>query len=761
MGEIWALSKRLATECSFLPRSSNSRLPFAKMTNSMETDDQPKSFLISNIKVIGEIDFTELGSGFTGGSFVGEEDTPMQHKEPDVGVHFTVSMCGAFLLVVDGCTIYVYGIRNKSDTSMAWGGEFIPVTSIACPRRVLAVSMDTSSRRYAVAALLDGRMGIVCDLSMFASGQAQAEAKNSNRTQRGSDTDVNVGLSEEQRSSKIHCSESVQELRDRLAKSSCFASTPTNLIPGIPNELGPRSVYRALCSEDDPPLSVAICPQRRCVAFGCAGGIELHWVDALTGQDLNRWFPLTAPSDYLYFLPPRRTVDSAKKIRLISSAGGDGQKGSIASRYHSANVCWPEAWNGFRGGDVRNAGDHCKAIPLSDGYHVLFTDTDTGRLFLGCDAPVGGPMKLIRRICLQGPVSGRDEVLVPSVYAAGAELAWGVRVAVAYGDQVWLFSVPIDMFCFDAHADSGSWVEAYCGEDAYGILASRPPSLVTYAVSSLIWPINLPGIPIGSIRGICDLAVDSSYGSVTIWAFSASGHGRTWRLDNGQGLLVRQRTVLRNGGVVDKLDTDGDIQMSDAPPPPSMYDAYPPVDLDGNTSFSHIPTQSCSRYQNRGQRSSTELLDFPVEHCIYPITMDNDRTNDAMEADEGYWSDDGGAVPARFDIFVPPIGGDWSEDGRWEWDGIGPLQSVLNRGRGSLSEETQGRLWEKSESGMSGIELGIGAERLGVESGKEPDDMTARTGDEAQKLASDGLAAIIDHAGLDISELTRMECEIW
>jgi hypothetical protein len=72
----------------------------------------------------------------------------------------------------------------------------------------------------------------------------------------------------------------------------------------VPIESGTSTFYRHLCSEDDPPRSVSICPQRRCVAFGCSAGIELHWIDALTGQSLSRWFPLTAPSDYLYLYVP-------------------------------------------------------------------------------------------------------------------------------------------------------------------------------------------------------------------------------------------------------------------------------------------------------------------------------------------------------------------------------------------------------------------------------------------------------------------------
>ena len=37
-------------------------------------------------------------------------------------------------------------------------------------------------------------------------------------------------------------------------------------------------VYRHVCSADDPAVSVAISPARRCVAFGARGGVELYWV---------------------------------------------------------------------------------------------------------------------------------------------------------------------------------------------------------------------------------------------------------------------------------------------------------------------------------------------------------------------------------------------------------------------------------------------------------------------------------------------------
>ena len=63
-------------------------------------------------------------------------------------VHFTVSICGSYALLSEGCVVYVYRLLPAAGRWM----EF--VASVICPRRVLAVSMDTSSRRFAIAILL-------------------------------------------------------------------------------------------------------------------------------------------------------------------------------------------------------------------------------------------------------------------------------------------------------------------------------------------------------------------------------------------------------------------------------------------------------------------------------------------------------------------------------------------------------------------------------------------------------------------------------
>ena len=40
----------------------------------------------------------------------------------------------------------------------------------------------------------------------------------------------------------------------------------------------PQHVYTNLCTDNDPPYSVATSPTRHCTAFGCKSGVELYWV---------------------------------------------------------------------------------------------------------------------------------------------------------------------------------------------------------------------------------------------------------------------------------------------------------------------------------------------------------------------------------------------------------------------------------------------------------------------------------------------------
>lgn len=367
----------------------------------------------------------------------------------------------------------------------------------------------------------------------------------------------------------------------------------------------------------------------------------------MTGQDLNRWFPLTAAAEYLYFMPPRRGVDSAKKLRLIASAGWAGERtGSLRGRLlggmrdegslegegqEEGDAAADADGGGERDGrgDGRGASDHFQARPLSDGYHILFTDPTTGMLCLGSDAPLGGPTKLLRKMVFQGPGGGG----VPSVYAAGTDLRWGVRVAVGYGERLWVFSVPPDVF------GSGP-CRAACGAE------SPRPELWGEALGeeeqdwegawSGKWPVRVRGVEVASVRGLVDVAVEAESGRFTVWAFSAAGEVFAWQIDGGREEGVCERVVGRDGSVVDVRDADGDVVMRDAPglAMPELRVGGRAVGYDGAASMFLAAAQGLRSVA--GDRSGGSGGGW-VERVV-----DGGRDVDGSDGDSGYGSDDEG-----------------------------------------------------------------------------------------------------------------------
>lgn len=255
------------------------------------------------------------------------------------------------------------------------------------------------------------------------------------------------------------------------AEENEYSSEPLRTIAS------PAITYLNLGTASNQPQSVAVCPQRKCVAFGYRNGIELHWNDSITGNGLRRWFPLAAPSDYLYFLPQRPGVDSPRKLRLVSSAAGPLQR--CRTRHNSAptkmnfrstnrsqgrmksmtrlffgSLPFPSSLESSSGtfaddpserqGILRTVDcDHYYAVPLSDGTHMLFTDPSTGLLCLGSDAPLGGPTKLLRKACMMPPESSS----AVTCYTTGHDLRWGVRIAAAYSDgAVVIYNLSTDIF---------------------------------------------------------------------------------------------------------------------------------------------------------------------------------------------------------------------------------------------------------------------------------------------------------------------------
>jgi hypothetical protein len=207
---------------------------------------------------VGETDFQQLAAG-------------RRRKRLHGDVSYTVSLCGRYLIATVDQLAYVYELNHVCQPGRsAWSiplrrrqgmslGFMRPVASIICPRRILCSSMDTSSGRNSVAFLMEGRVGMVCEITSdgdFAQGLSSAVA-------------YTAGLSRP---------DSAPNLKDKgptISKKSCICQERSPLEPPLV-EIGERSVYRNVCTANDPPRSVAICPQRNCVAFGCAAGIELH-----------------------------------------------------------------------------------------------------------------------------------------------------------------------------------------------------------------------------------------------------------------------------------------------------------------------------------------------------------------------------------------------------------------------------------------------------------------------------------------------------
>ena len=556
---------------------------------------------------------------------------------------FTVSACGRYLLTISGHDVFVYKLNDASRSLLA-------VVRLSADQDVLNVSMDTSSGRMAVAALLDNRTGVLWDLS----GEVLSGNSRSNAGE-----PMSLGMLTEVRGPRVgDLAEPVSGtmpvrrpnydsmppiVTDDLttAQRQPMQRRPTPYLRtasdarlhshmfghnddifeepekqsddeekakgGIPIQTQPAARYYSIGSPDDLPRSIAICPQRKCVAFGCKHGIELHWVDALTGGDLCRWFPLAAPSDHLYFLPQRMGIDSNKKLRLISSAAGPsapstsrsdsvpsalnlarkrthdrGRRQSMTRLFFGSlpfpSSALPSTWTSAsdsadddRQGVLRTVDcDHYHAVPLSDGFHMLYTDPTTGLLCLGSDAPLGGPTKLIRKAVFMPPTVADDGWSgLMSTYNAGQDLRWGVRIVAAHRDgRLVLYNVPSDVFTYLRYLrsspdiwDEGTGVMAQSDLLMDDYLTAHPNTMTetrmpnatpsTLDAETLVKTVQIDGVQIGHVGNdiVDDIAVETSHGGVRAWVFCRSGNARLLDIFVPPGHEVKEQFAHSDGEI--------------------------------------------------------------------------------------------------------------------------------------------------------------------------------------------------------------------
>ncbi|KAJ5093096.1 hypothetical protein N7456_008957 [Penicillium angulare] len=547
--EVWRMSKRFATECLLSGRKRNIDKPAFVKT--------------------GVVSFSGLAKTMKRTRHHGAKNFKYR---PDGSSTFSVSSCSNYLLVTTGCMIYVFRILdNNSKPTLSSGlGEsnLVPITSISCPFEVLSATLDTSNPRFIVAALLSNRVGMVCDI----------EAPN--LTPDGVER---------------YTAGSVDDASD------CPSSKPSmdNLYSMPKATHSSTHYFYNVCSEDHPPRTIALCPGRRCIAFGCAGGIEIHWVDESTQTDQRRHFPMSQPSETLHFLP--NSAENSSEMRLISSLAGPGVR-----EYACRQSPHPDHLNKCQfnvRGDSKplnrrplpkrslslTRATHChhyRAIPINDGYHIASVEPRTGLLCIGSDTPIGGPTSYARAFICVPPFdkdlsSETAAAHTPTAFAVASDLRWGLRVVASYGDRVVLYSIPLDIFnmvCKEREAQGNDIMGSSNHAQEWSVDSERfrrrresltqnqngdwefLPSARSRP-AGMIWPFKIHGKDVGRVENVVELALQSSNGGAKVWAFSASGDASIFDIDTftspAQSASDIPCTVVRvsSDGSVDSTST--------------------------------------------------------------------------------------------------------------------------------------------------------------------------------------------------------------
>lgn len=246
-----------------------------------------------------------------------------------------------------------------------------------------------------------------------------------------------------------------------------------------------------------------------------------------------------------------------------------------------------------------SSADHYRAVPLSDGYHILFTDPKTGNLCLGTDAPFGSLNRLIRKVWFRPPSAASSPL--PLLYTARADTRHGVRVAATFSvssggsmrvksdevtsrraapqsgvdsdEQIVVFyTIPPDMFHDISQGNVGPSRRPSWNEEAETLsewVSWRPEENYReidvfgspFQDNAAVYPLEIQGQPVAICSNLVELALDSGPNMV-IWAFSAEGWARTWAMHVGREEAF-SRAAVQHDGSVRHVDPDGNIVMAE------------------------------------------------------------------------------------------------------------------------------------------------------------------------------------------------------
>ncbi|KAJ5754082.1 uncharacterized protein N7511_008235 [Penicillium nucicola] len=527
--EAWRMSRRFATECLLSGRRVNIE----------------KSGFLSTATV----DFSGLSNDVPRKTR-GRRLQPVL-KESKALSTFSISSCSNYLLVTNGCMIYVYhllgrkshsaSLNNLSDVTLA------PVSRISCPFEVISAVIDTSTSRFTVAALLDNRVGMIHDLDMSFSHKSSTKTRVNNNTSSLQGTDEH----------------------------------PTPVLPSMPTaDPTSRHFFYNICTPDSPPRTIALCPGRRLVGFGCAAGIEIHSMSEPRRMEQRKHFPMPQPSEILHFLPS--SPEAPNELRLISSLAGPGfhecncpssPTSTLQSTLQSPSLSpTPQAKNQFHFlADVQSfsrrriphtpsrsfvRATHCHhygAVPINDNFHLIPKQVSSASAPpppSAAQQASPAPSSASPHSHSQRPPPQKNPPL-PTTFTSGADLSWGLRVVAAYGNRIVLYSIPLDVYnavCKERERQSDGVLGDSTLTREWYIDADQAPkpreSLArkrngdwefraggSYGSAGLMWPFKVFGKEIGAVDGLVELSVQSSEGGARVWAFGGDGRATIFDVD--------------------------------------------------------------------------------------------------------------------------------------------------------------------------------------------------------------------------------------
>ncbi|GKZ18557.1 hypothetical protein AbraCBS73388_001483 [Aspergillus brasiliensis] len=486
---------------------------------------------------------------------------------------FQVSNCGNYLLVASSRTVFVYRLLTKGAGDNGAGVAFM--TEINCPIEVLAASIDASTPTLVVALLLRNRQAMVCDLIP----------------------------------ARVQCSYGLR--RTKYAR-----------------KVASQHFFDNVCSQDDPPRSVSICPGRRCVAFGSFSCLELRRYDPQINRGSRFQIPVWQPPEFLHFLP--RRPESPGMYRILSSLANNKLPGCRCTYWTSEGkrcVFHRSPWGS--GWDIEPRWScNCRAIPISDGVHVLLVGA-YGKLYL-MKGDTGTDRGFFDVITFEHPVGlrkNRGSGSAPNVFAAGSDLTWGLRVVAAYDGTIVLYSVPLDVLNAICEGPvgvgdlgvgnfllaKGYFFDRQESQEHRGLLVQNEDKDWGFIPSgditeSRLDPRTVYGKKIGQVDGVVELAVQSSNHSVRVWAFSDSGQTSVIDLDT---FTSASRPAADIPCQV-TIGSDGDIESADS--------------ADKRTSQSSLnPTRKRKHYYSPaefgGQRSRARWLHDLITEEVEPSLL--------------------------------------------------------------------------------------------------------------------------------------------